>query len=96
MADIIRQGDVLLVPSPLPDGAEVQPDRVGLRIEGERGGHAHTLVGPVATGPAGGLYVHGGNVLQHEEHKHIQTEPVWYRVHQQRVLVAGRPEMGVD
>ena len=79
----IRQGDVLLVPvGELPAGAERRGDQ-GIRIEGERTGHAHQLVGAVAVAE-GREFVRGGNVLTHEEHEHVATAPTWYEVRIQR------------
>lgn len=88
---IIRQGDVLLLPvGRLPRAAEPQPDRVGIRIAGERTGHAHQLVGAVAV--AGQReYIRGGNVLSHEEHGHVATAPQWYEVRVQREHVPAAP-----
>jgi hypothetical protein len=84
----IRQGDVLLVPvGELPTGAQVQEGRVGIRIAGERTGHAHELIGSVAV-DGDREYVLGGNTLTHQEHRHHVTEPVWYEVRLQREHVA--------
>ncbi len=81
----IRQGDVLLIPvGQLPAGAERLPDRIGIRIEGERTGHAHQLVGHVAVADDGREFVRGGNVLTHPEHEAIATAPTWYEVRLQR------------
>ncbi len=87
----VRQGDVLLSPvADLPPGAEIQGDH-GIRIVGERTGHAHTLVGKVAV-LAGRTYVRGGDVLTHQEHEHVTTAPTWYEVTRQREYVpASRP-----
>lgn len=83
MGQQIRQGDVLLIPvAELPEGAEIRGDQ-GIRIAGERTGHAHQLVGAVAM--AGDReYVRGGNVLTHQEHEHVATAPTWYEVRVQR------------
>lgn len=79
----IRQGDVLLDPvEELPVGATLTDD-VGVKIAGERTGHSHQLVGRVAT-LGSRRFVKGGNVLQHEEHEHVATEPTWYEVVVQR------------
>ncbi len=88
--ELIRQGDVLLVPvAELPKAAEVKTDRLGIRIAGERTGHAHQLVGAVAV--AGEReFVKGGNVLSHQEHEHIATAPQWYEVIVQREHVPAR------
>jgi hypothetical protein len=71
---------VLLMPvDKLPCDAVIQANRAGIRIAGERTGHAHQLVGDLAV--AGDRhFVRGGNVLQHEEHEHIVTAPIWYEV----------------
>jgi len=89
----IRQGDVLLTPvAELPADAKVR-DNQGIRIEGERTGHAHQLVGPVAVAEDGREFVRGGNVLTHQEHEHIATSPEWYEVTVQREHV---PEARTD
>ena len=80
----IRQGDVLLTPvAELPTGATIR-DNQGIRIEGERTGHAHQLVGTVAVAEDGREFVRGGNVLTHQEHEHVSTSPEWYEVTVQR------------
>lgn len=94
---MLRQGDVLLLPvSSLPPDAVVQTDRVGIRIEGERTGHAHQLVGSVAVTPDGREFIMGGNALTHEEHRHIVTQPHWYEVRLQRELIQRRNERRWD
>ena len=55
----------------------------GIRIEGERTGHAHQLVGAVAM-LADREMIAGGNVLTHQEHEHVATVPQWYEVRVQR------------
>lgn len=80
---MIRQGDVLLMPVGEPPAEAVATDAVGIRIVGERAGHAHELLGTVRV-HGERQYVRGGAVLTHPEHAHIQTDPVWYEVRQQR------------
>lgn len=87
--DLIRQGDVLLIPCSAPPESAIQPDRIGISIAGERTGHAHRLVGTVALVGRREL-VRGGNVLSHEEHEHILTSPRWYEVRVQREHVPAR------
>lgn len=94
--EMIRQGDVLLIPTDLPKSAAAA-DRIGISIAGERTGHAHRLVGAVAV--AGEReFVRGGNLLTHEEHEHIATAPAqWYEVRVQREHVpAMRPSARWD
>lgn len=83
ITDIIRQGDVLLVPCPQPPADAAASDASGIHIAGERTGHAHELPGAVAT-LDGRTYVRGGDVLRHQEHEHVQTAPTWYEVRVQR------------
>jgi hypothetical protein len=93
MTGIIRQGDVLLIPvASLPDDAAVVPDRVGIEIAGERTGHVHRLIGTVAvleSQDGRREFVHGGNALTHEEHRHVVTDLVWYEVRRQREWSSG-------
>lgn len=51
---------------------------------GRRMAAAHRVVGPVAVSDDGSQYVREGDVLTHGEDGHIVTDPVWYRVVQQR------------
>lgn len=93
---IYRQGDVLLVPcSGVPAEAvpqSIQNGRVVL-AEGERTGHAHTMLADRVAffredgaGSGGYLRVGGADpvALNHEEHATVEVAPGNYRVIQQR------------
>ncbi|MBI1220821.1 MAG: hypothetical protein GC186_20030 [Rhodobacteraceae bacterium] len=91
-----RQGDVLLVPySGVPAEAQPEPVQNGRVVlaEGERTGHAHTMLADRVAffredgaGRGGYLRVDGLDpvALSHEEHATVQVPPGNYRVIQQR------------
>lgn len=104
-----RQGDILLVPYPVvPAEALRQPARSGRVVlaEGERTGHAHTILSDRVTffredgaGRGGYLRVEGSDsvALHHEEHATVQVAPGSYRVIQQReYLPRSRPRVVSD
>lgn len=90
---MIRQGDVLLIPT----GEPRDPQRVfddsgqplaGLIVHGERTGHAHRL--PARVYDAGSrrlLLLERPTPLTHEEHAHVEVPAGWWEVRQQREYV---------
>jgi hypothetical protein len=87
----IRQGDVLLVKVQEPKNRELAtgPDGLplaGLRVEGERTGHAHVLPGEIYNTPDAGrfLRLHEPTLITHEEHKHLVVPEGWWKVRIQR------------
>jgi hypothetical protein len=94
----IRQGDVLLIRVPEPGERHLAtgPDGLplgGLRVEGERTGHAHVLPGEVYETPERRRVVrlHEPTPITHEEHKHLVVPEGWWEVRIQREW--GRPVM---
>jgi hypothetical protein len=95
--EIVRQGDLLLVPvdGVPPDAIEQSPrgERIVL-AEGEATGHAHVLIGtatefrvrPGRSRPLDArlVLVEGSARLVHEEHDAIELAPGPYRVVRQR------------
>ena len=90
MAKQVRQGDVLIHPESIPDGARKQ--RLGKRLvlaEGEATGHAHAIAKPKETLEArtheGQLYlkVMSPTEVVHEEHGTVTLEPGEYVVRRQ-------------
>ena len=92
---LMRQGDVLLVPASLPDGAKKQKRQSGRLVlaEGEATGHAHAVLDRhvdllVSADEAAELYllVHGTEsaTILHEEHAPVTVPPGTYRVQRQR------------
>lgn len=84
---MIRQGDVLLIPTKLPQKAKLKSGE-GLRIAGERTGHAHEL--------ACDVYVQGEKeyavlsteaTMTHQEHQHLKIPAGVYEVKIQREYV---------
>jgi len=86
----IRQGDVLLVARDAPADPVRATDRdgrplAGVRIAGERTGHAHTL--PARVYDAGGermVLLERPTTLTHPEHTDIEVPAGWWEVRQQR------------
>ncbi len=85
---MLRQGDVLLIPANLPKKA-TKIHNEGIRILGERTGHAHVLLGEVFTsGDTSFILVpEKGGILQHEEHENIFVKEGLYEVRVQREFV---------
>ena len=90
----IRQGDVLLVKvqEPVERDIATGPDGLplaGLRVEGERTGHAHVLPGEIyETQDARRVVrVHEPTLITHEEHKHLVVPEGWWEVRVQREWV---------
>lgn len=88
----IRQGDVLLIKRSEPHRKEKVEAR-GLRVAGERTGHAHVLEAEVFETERGRmLYVGPGGVITHEEHGQLPVEPGWWEPRIQREFVpSSRP-----
>jgi len=104
---MIRQGDVLLIPIEKPEGpvhrvcdADGRPLQ-GLRIEGERTGHAHELPARVYDTEAGArvLFLERPGVMRHAkpdgsqaDHAPVDVPAGWWTPIQQREYVpASRP-----
>lgn len=90
---MIRQGDVLLVPIRQPArpvravGDDGQP-LAGVRIAGERTGHAHELPARVYdAGTRRVIMLERPAVLTHQEHAHITVPAGWWEVVVQREWV---------
>ena len=93
----IRQGDVLLlkVQEPTQRDLATGPDGLplaGLRVEGERTGHAHVLPGEIYETPDSRrvIRVHEPTLLTHEEHQHLVVPEGWWEVRIQREWVGNR------
>jgi hypothetical protein len=102
----IRQGDVLLIPIEQPKGVErVLDDNgqplQGLRVEGERTGHAHVLrarvyntVNPFAAvakqAPKRVLFLERPDTMTHQEHGHAPVEAGWWEPRIQREHVGAQ------
>ena len=95
MRQLIRQGDVLLIPvDAVPAGTKPVAREQGRLIlaHGEVTGHAHAIVEKdaelVTADQAAELYllVHGSDPVQlrHEEHETLEIPPGGYRVRRQR------------
>ncbi len=89
----IRQGDVLLVPvaDPRPGSVTRATDGqgqplAGVRVEGERTGHAHELAGRVYDHADGRrlLMLERPGTLTHQEHAHVEVPAGWWEIRQQR------------
>ncbi len=91
----LRQGDVLLIARSQPGTATpvMGPDGrplAGLRVPGERTGHAHVLPATVvesptpAGGPARLLYLDQLGTMTHEEHAPVEVPAGWWEVRLQR------------
>lgn len=91
----IRQGDVMLIKVPEPRDRDLStgPDGLplaGLRVEGERTGHAHVLPGEIYETPGGRRVVrlHQPTPITHEEHRHLVVPEGWWEVRIQREWVS--------
>lgn len=87
----IRQGDVLLTRIEEPAEREIAtgPDGLplaGVRVEGERTGHAHVLLGEVYDLPRERRVVRLSRptAITHEEHQHRIVPVGWWEVRTQR------------
>jgi hypothetical protein len=97
----IRQGDVLLIRCTEPltrdlvTGSDGLP-LAGLRIAGERTGHAHELPGEVYETRAGRrvIAVRKPTILTHQEHKHLLVPEGWWEVRIQREWIPSRGPVG--
>jgi hypothetical protein len=90
----LRQGDVLLVKREAPKSARRVEGAPGLRVPGERTGHAHTLPAEVFEGPGGRrlLYLPEGGTMMHEEHAPLLVPAGWWEPILQREFVrSNRP-----
>jgi len=85
MINMIRQGDVLLIRREAPAEAKKIESR-GLRVPGERTGHAHVLEADVFEQPDGTrlLALSEPSTLSHEEHAPIQVPEGWWEPRLQR------------
>jgi hypothetical protein len=90
----IRQGDVLLIRVSEPNDRDLVtgPDGLpmrGLRVEGERTGHAHELAGEVFDLANGArvIALREPTALTHQEHAHIVVPEGWWEVRVQREWV---------
>jgi len=88
----IRQGDVLLVRRRRPADAE-RIDSPGLRVPGERTGHAHVLPAEVYQTPSGRLlHLEEPALITHEEHAAIEVPEGWWEpVLQREFTPSSRP-----
>lgn len=92
----IRQGDVLLIPRRKPSDfnrVRDEKDRVlaGVRIEGERTGHAHVLPGRVyESGDRRMVFLERPTPITHQEHHDIDVPAGWWEVRVQRERTDGR------
>ncbi len=86
----IRQGDVLLTPVAEPTEPTRVTDRegmplAGVRVAGERTGHAHELAGRVYESEGRRLiFLERPTTLTHQEHRHIEVPAGWWEVRTQR------------
>jgi len=93
----IRQGDVLIERiDAIPDGAKLQQNQKAILARGEATGHAHTLIGNLATHSVDGLATvfevrEAMAMLTHQEHAKIELEPGIYRVVRQREYAEEAP-----
>jgi len=83
---LFRQGDVLIIPSKLPDNAVVKKDTIV--AYGEVSGHHHQFTSGATVYTAGAqmfAVIEQGAVLQHQEHAKIEfEEPGVYEILIQR------------
>lgn len=76
----LRQGDVLLLRIQPPHRAQRVDGVQGLRVEGERTGHAHVLEAEVYDTPTGRvLHIDGDRMLTHEEHAALLVPDGWWQ-----------------
>jgi len=84
MQQMIRQGDVLLVSREAPEQS-TRTDALGLRVPGERTGHAHTLPAEVHETSGGTmLYLDEPTDLVHDEHDSVSVPAGWWEPRLQR------------
>lgn len=89
----IRQGDVLLVQVREPKHS-IKTESLGLRVPGERTGHAHILPADVHTTPDGRtlLKLDEPSEMTHDEHGTISVGAGWWEPRLQREFSpASRP-----
>ncbi len=87
---LIRQGDVLLIPASLPNCATLKSVE-GVRIAGERTGHAHELACDVhIMGDREYAVLSKSAIMTHPEHKHLKIPPGVYEIRVQREFVPSR------
>lgn len=86
MITMIRQGDVLLIRRPPPKVLLKKIDLRGLRVPGERTGHAHVLEAEVYEREDGSrlLALTEPRMLTHEEHGAIEVPAGWWEPRLQR------------
>ena len=87
----IRQGDVFLMKVQEPDERDLATGLdglplAGLRVEGERTGHAHVLPGEIYETPDARRVVrlHEPTPITHEEHKALVVPEGWWEIRIQR------------
>lgn len=89
---MIRQGDVLLIERDAPENP-VRTDAAGLRVPGERTGHAHLL--PAEVFVADGrrlLHLAEDTPMTHEEHADVLVPAGWFEpVLQREFSPSSRP-----
>lgn len=89
----IRQGDVLLIPRRKPSDSDRVLDGAGLplagvKIEGERTGHAHVLPGRVyESGDRRMVFLERPTPITHQEHGDIDVPAGWWEIRVQRELL---------
>lgn len=77
---MIRQGDVLLIPTQVSQKPVL--NRTGIEIKGERTGHSHRLEGEVQEGNV--IHVLKDTEMTHEEHNAVNVAEGFYEVRLQR------------
>lgn len=89
----IRQGDVLLIRRKAPRGQATRLDLTGLRVPGERTGHAHVLEAEVYEADGTTLLaLREPGVLVHDEHAPVTVPVGWWEPRLQREFVpSSRP-----
>lgn len=102
MRTMIRQGDVLLVPVETPAGRpvrvldqETKQPLAGLRVAGERTGHAHELPARIYEDDGRRLlFLERPTALTHQEHAHVEVPAGWWEVRTQREFTPQRQTSG--
>ena len=90
---MIRQGDVLLIPTKAPKNpVRVLDDNgsplAGVRVEGERTGHVHELAARVYdAGDRRLAFLERPTPLTHQEHAHVEVPAGWWEIRIQREFV---------
>lgn len=94
----IRQGDVYLIPIGEPRAVTRAMDAhghplAGVRIAGERTGHAHELAARVYDQADGRrvLFLERPGKLTHQQHEHQEVEAGWWELRHQREHVPASP-----